>query len=147
MVSAPSQIAWGGKMPVPEIPRDDLLEEFIRPATGPGGQHVNRTESAVRLHFYFRRTTAIPEDWKDRLALLAGNQLMGDEIVIVSRETRSLNRNRERARERLHELLLRASVVPKKRKKTKPTRSSVEKRLASKSRRAEIKQNRGKVSY
>ena len=129
------------------IPQEDLYEEFVRSASGPGGQHVNRTESAVRLHFKYQQCAILPDDMKERLSSIAASWIQGDEIVIQVRESRSLLRNRERAQHRLITLLDAAAIVPKKRKKTKPTRASVERRLAGKSRRSEVKRNRGKVDY
>ena len=129
------------------IPQEDLYEEFVRSASGPGGQHVNRTESAVRLHFKYQQCAILPDDMKERLSSIAASWIQGDEIVIQVRESRSLLRNREMAQHRLINLLDAAAIVPKKRKKTKPTRASVERRLAGKSRRSEVKRNRGKVDY
>lgn len=129
------------------IPQEDLYEEFVRSASGPGGQHVNRTESAVRLHFKYLQCAILPDDMKERLSSIAAPWIQGNEIVIQVRESRSLLRNREMAQHRLITLLDAAAIVPKKRKKTKPTRASVERRLAGKSRRSEVKRNRGKVDY
>ena len=129
------------------IPQEDLYEEFVRSAAGPGGQHVNRTESAVRLHFKYLQCAILPDDMKERLSSIAAPWIQGDEIVIQVRESRSLLRNREMAQHRLITLLDAAAIVPKKRKKTKPTRASVERRLAGKSRRSEVKRTRGKVDY
>ena len=129
------------------IPNDDLYEEFVRNAAGPGGQHVNRTESTVRLHFKFRQCTILTDDQKQRLEMIAAPWIHEDEIVIQVRESRSLLRNREMAKHRLITFLDAAAIVPKKRKKTKPTRASVERRLAGKARRSDIKRNRGKVVY
>ena len=129
------------------IPQEDLYEEFVRSAAGPGGQHVNRTENAVRLHFKYLQCAILPDDMKERLSSIAAPWIQGDEIVIQVRESRSLLRNREMAQHRLITLLDAAAIVPKKRKKTKPTRASVERRLAGKSRRSEVKRNRRKVDY
>lgn len=130
-----------------DIPENDLYEEFVRSAAGPGGQHVNRTESTVRLHFKYLQCAALPEHVKQRLTTIAAPWIQDDEIVIQVRESRSLLRNREMARHRLITLLDAAAIIPKTRKKTKPTRASVERRLAGKSRRSEVKRNRGKVDY
>ncbi len=129
------------------IPQEDLYEEFVRSASGPGGQHVNRTGSTVRLHFKYQQCSILSDDMKERLSTIAAPWIQGDEIVIQVRESRSLLRNREMAQHRLITFLDAAAIVPKKRKKTKPTRASVERRLAGKSRRSEVKRNRGKVDY
>ena len=123
-----------------DIPEDELREEFICTAAGPGGQHVNRTANTVRLFFDADRSSLLNEAAVTRLRKLAG---IGDgPVVVTCRETRSLNQNRIRAREILAEWITRALVVPRKRKKTKPTRASREKRLQDKSRRSQLKAGR-----
>ena len=125
---------------VSDIPEDELREEFICTAAGPGGQHVNRTANTVRLFFDADRSSLLNEAAAARLRKLAG---IGEgPVVVTCRETRSLNQNRIRAREILAEWITRALVVPRKRKKTKPTRASREKRLQEKSRRSQLKAGR-----
>ena len=125
------------------LPDDNLEEVFIRPASGPGGQHVNKTlanktSCGVRLTFDFVNAAAIPEDVRERLLV----SYPAGKIVIVSKETRSLTRNRELARIRLKNLLNAAFVIPKKRKKTKVPHAQKEQRRNDKVRRAAIKSNR-----
>ena len=116
----------------------------MRTASGPGGQNVNKTSTAVRLVYRFMDSDFLSDEVKERLqALLGGDK---DFISILVRESRSLPANRESARERLSNLLKTALKVPKKRKATKPTRASKEKRLAQKARRSEIKAGR-RASY
>lgn len=123
-----------------DIPEDELREEFICTAAGPGGQHVNRTANTVRLFFDADRSSLLNEAAAARLRKLAG---IGEgPVVVTCRETRSLNQNRIRAREILAEWITRALVVPRKRKKTRPTRASREKRLQDKSRRSQLKAGR-----
>ena len=123
-----------------DLPEDELREEFICTAAGPGGQHVNRTANTVRLFFDADRSSLLNEAAVTRLRKLAG---IGEgPVVVTCRETRSLNQNRIRAREILAEWITRALVVPRKRKKTRPTRASREKRLQDKSRRSQIKAGR-----
>ena len=123
-----------------DIPEDELREEFICTAAGPGGQHVNRTANTVRLFFDADRSALLNESAAARLRKLAG---IGEgPVVVTCRETRSLTQNRTRAREILAEWITRALVVPRKRKKTKPTRASREKRLQDKSRRSQLKAGR-----
>ena len=123
-----------------DLPEDELREEFICTAAGPGGQHVNRTANTVRLFFDADRSSLLNAAAVTRLRKLAG---IGDgPVVVTCRETRSLNQNRIRAREILAEWITRALVVPRKRKKTKPTRASREKRLQDKSRRSQLKAGR-----
>ncbi len=126
---------------VPDIPEDELREEFLCTASGPGGQHVNRTANTVRLFFDPAASSLLAPGAQNRLKKSAGTDENGL-IVITCRETRSLARNRERAREILAEMISRALVEPRKRKKTRPTRASKEKRLQDKSRRSQIKAGR-----
>lgn len=131
---------------LPEIPEEFLREEFYRPASGPGGQHVNRTETGVRLRFFFRACPVLSEGWKSRLAQAAGAGPDDESIVILSRRSRSLRQNREEALRRLRELLNKTRRAPVPRRPTKPTRASKERRLASKSRRSALKRSRSSVS-
>ena len=126
---------------VQDLPEDELREEFLCTAAGPGGQHVNRTANTVRLFFDPDASALLSPGARDRLEKAAGTDENGW-IVITCRETRSLARNRERARELLVELINRALAEPRKRKKTRPTRTSRETRLQEKSRRSQIKAGR-----
>ena len=118
-----------------DLPENELREEFYCTAQGPGGQHVNRTANTVRLFFDVRNSILLTGSARQRLIKLAGDGF----IVITCRETRSLNQNRIRAREILAEWITQALVEPRKRKKTKPTRASREKRLQDKARRSQVK--------
>ena len=123
-----------------DIPEDELREEFICTAAGPGGQHVNRTANTVRLFFDADRSTLLNEGAAARLRKLSG--ISEGPVVVTCRETRSLNQNRIRAREILAEWITKSLVVPRRRKKTRPTRASREKRLQDKSRRSQLKAGR-----
>jgi ribosome-associated protein len=128
-----------------EIPDRDLEVAFIRSA-GPGGQNVNKVATAVQLRFALARNTSLRDDIKARLRALAGQRLTdADEILITSRAHRSQEQNRREAEERLCDLVLRASIAPKKRFATKPTRASKERRLDGKSRSQDTKRLRGRV--
>ena len=121
-----------------DIPENELREEFLCTAQGPGGQHVNRTANTVRLFFDVRNSVLLSDTARKRLVKLAGGETDGS-IVITCRETRSLNQNRARAREILADWITRSLAEPRKRKKTKPTRASKERRLQDKARRSQVK--------
>lgn len=126
------------------IPDAELVERFTR-ADGPGGQHVNRTESAVELRFDVAGSPSLPEDVRARL-LARGDRRMTDAgvLVIQARRFRDQARNREDARERLADVLREGTVVARKRVATKPTRASKERRLAGKAQRSQTKKIRSR---
>lgn len=126
------------------LPENELTERFLR-ADGPGGQHVNRTESAVELRFDVARSPSLPEPLRARLLARRDRRLTDDGVLVIqARRFRDQGRNREDARERLVEIIRAALVVPKARIATKPTRGSQERRLAGKSQRGKIKQTRSR---
>ena len=121
------------------IPEDEFEEEYVRPSSGPGGQHQNKTENGVRLQWDVAATTVLTDDQKERLRVLAAPYMQGDLLVVMERTSRSLARNRDRARERIRELALAARPEPRKRRPTKPTKASMERRLKEKAARGRIK--------
>ena len=121
------------------IDESELTEDFVR-SSGPGGQNVNKLSTAVQLRFDVRRSPSLPNDVALRLMRLAGSRLTKDGVLVITAQShRTQERNRQDARDRLIELIRQAAVVPVKRRKTKPTRASREKRIESKKRRGNIK--------
>ena len=124
------------------IDEREIDESFIL-ASGPGGQNVNKVASAVQLRFDARHSPSLSEDVRLKLMRLAGNRLRkSGEIVLVSRRTRSQERNRADARERLTALLRKAATQEIPRQPTKPPRASRKRRLENKVVRGQLKRLR-----
>jgi ribosome-associated protein len=127
------------------IPEEDVGEHFIR-CSGPGGQHVNKSSTGVQLRFDVEASTVIPDFAKAKLKRIAGSRLTSDgEVVISATNRRSQKANREEAQERLAELVRKALVVDKPRRKSRPSYAAKARRLEGKQRRSETKKNRKSV--
>jgi len=125
------------------IPMREIHFSFIR-ASGPGGQHVNRSATAVQLRFDVQNSPSLSAEIKNRLLRLAGSRLSKEGILTIeAQEYRSQKRNREEALERLARLLRLAAKKPKARRPTKPTIAAKKRRLEAKKRRSLTKQTRG----
>lgn len=125
------------------IPDRELIERFTH-ASGPGGQGVNTTDSRVQLSFDVAGSAVLSEVQRDRLLRRLRSRLAGSVLTVVAAESRSQRQNRAAARERLA-LLVREGVVPPApaRRASRPTKGSIERRLANKRHRGETKRRRG----
>lgn len=124
------------------LPEAELMWRFSR-SSGPGGQHVNTSDSQVELRFDLAKTEALPQVWKDRALERLANRLVGGVIAVRASEHRSQWRNREMAAVRLASLLAEATAPPPRaRRKTKIPRGINERRLREKKQRAETKRGR-----
>ena len=120
----------------------ELEERFVR-ASGPGGRNVNKVSTAVELRFDARSSPSLPEAVRARLLAKSDRRITDDGVVVIqANRFRTQERNREDARERLAEMIRAATIVPKARIATKPTRAAKERRITEKKTRAVIKRGR-----
>jgi len=123
------------------LPDRELTWRFSR-SSGPGGQHVNTTDTRVELSWTPATSDTLTGPQKDRVAHHLRHRLVDGTITVVSSQYRSQHRNREAAKVRLEQLVAGALVPRKQRRATKPSRASVERRLTSKKRRSQTKRDR-----
>ncbi|HUD89416.1 MAG TPA: alternative ribosome rescue aminoacyl-tRNA hydrolase ArfB [Xanthobacteraceae bacterium] len=117
----------------------EIEEKFVR-SSGPGGQNVNKLSTAVQLRFDVRHSPSLRDDVRARLERLAGSRLTRDGVlVIIAQRHRTQARNRQDALDRLIDLIRHAAIAPIKRRPTRPTAGSRERRIEGKKRRAGIK--------
>ena len=127
------------------INESEVKESFMR-SSGPGGQHVNKVATAVQLRFNAKTSGNISKEVYNRLRTIAGSKLTENgNLIIVSRVHRSQIQNRQVALDKLISLLQQAAKKPKRRKKTRPSRASVEKRLRNKRLQSEKKKSRRNI--
>ncbi len=137
-----------------EIDEDLIKEEFIR-SSGPGGQNVNKVATAVLLKFNIKDCNSIPENVLTRLLKIAGKKIVWDKdmdaiplfLIIKASRFRTQEQNRKDALDRLKDLIFEASIEPKKRFATRPSRNSIEKRIQKKKNRKKTKEYRKKIKF
>lgn len=133
-------------LPGLSIPSTEIMYRASR-SGGPGGQHVNTSSTRVELVWNVAESAAVSEDQRGRIMDKLSNRISGEgNLILAGASSRSQHQNREEVTARFADLLRQALHVPKRRKKTKPSRASREKRLQAKKRRSDVKRMRGSVS-
>jgi len=128
------------------ISEDEIQVQFIR-ASGPGGQHVNKTATAVQLRFDIKNSLSLPADVRERLLRFPDRRITADGVLIITaRRFRSQDQNRRDAFQRLVDLVHKSALKPERRRKTKPSRAAVKRRLEHKRRQGVKKGMRRQIS-
>ena len=128
-----------------ELDENELQEEFIR-SSGPGGQNVNKVSTAVHLRFDVKNSPSLPEKVRHRLVRLAGNRMTKEGVLVIKSERhRTREQNRRDAFNRLADLIIEASKVPKYRIRTKPSLTARRRRMDEKRKRGQTKKQRQRV--
>lgn len=128
------------------IDENELQWIFVR-SSGPGGQNVNKVNTAVQLRFDVLNSPSLPQDLRARLLRMSANMINDDGIMVINaRRFRSQFRNRQDALERLIDVLRAATIPPKTRRRTRPTTAAKRRRLQAKRRRSALKRMRRRVN-
>jgi ribosome-associated protein len=128
------------------ISEEELKFAFIR-SSGPGGQNVNKVSSAVQLKFDVLNSESLSEKIKSKLMSIAGRRITKDGVLIIeAKRYRTQDKNKKDAIERLITLIRKSSEIVKPRRKTKPTKASLEKRISGKKKKSQLKKQREKVT-
>lgn len=129
------------------LDESEIQEEFIR-SSGPGGQNVNKVATGVQLRFDAANSPSLPADVRERLLKLGGRRVTADGILVIdAHRFRTQAQNREDALQRLVHLIFQATQAPAPRRKTRPGPAAVKRRLESKRRRSQIKQQRRNAPF
>jgi len=130
-----------------QIPEDELRFTFVR-SSGPGGQNVNKLNTKAVLRWSVRGSRGLPEEVRSRLLERFAPRITGDgEVIVTSQRFRDQRQNERDCLEKLREMLLAVATPPKRRKKTRPTRASVQRRREEKRVRSRKKQERGRRTF
>ncbi|MEW6672105.1 MAG: alternative ribosome rescue aminoacyl-tRNA hydrolase ArfB [Thermodesulfobacteriota bacterium] len=128
------------------ISENEIQIQFMR-ASGPGGQHVNKTATAAQLRFDIKNSISLPAGIRERLLQCPDRRITSDGVlVITARRYRSQDQNRQDAVQRLVELVRKSAATPRRRRKTKPTSASINRRLEHKRRQGAKKGRRRRIS-